>query len=57
MSCEAVHHLRWCIFLRVRHAGSCSSLAKVPSQIAFSSKEFALSNSVIVLFVSVVVSV
>jgi len=29
---ETVVHLRWCRFLRVRHAGSCSSLAKVHSQ-------------------------
>jgi len=32
MSCETVGHLCWCRFLRVWHAGSCSSLAKVHSQ-------------------------
>ena len=48
---------------KVMHAGSCSSLAKVHShwwwlrwKIVFCSWEFALSNSVIVLFVSIVVS-
>ena len=30
--CETVGHFRWCRFLRVQHAGSCSSLAKVYSQ-------------------------
>ena len=56
-------HLRWYRFLRARHPGSCSSLAKVHKQwwrpcrkIVVCRYEFALSDSVIVLFVSVVVS-
>ena len=56
-----VNCLRWCRFLQVQRAGSCSSLVKMHDywwwlywQILFCSWEFALSNSVIVLFVLVV---
>ena len=59
----AVGHLRWCRLLQVQHAGSCSLLVKVHScwwwlrwKTVFCNWEFALSNSVIVLYVSVVVS-
>jgi len=48
-----VGHLCWCRFLEVWPVCSCSSLATV----VFCRWEFALSNSVIALFVYVVVSV
>ena len=58
-----VDHLHWCRLLRAQHAGSCSSLVKINSyrwwlcwKIVFCSWGFAQSSSVIVLFVSVVVS-
>ena len=57
-------HFHWCRFLWVWHAGSCSSLVKMYSswwwlcwKIMFCSWECALSNSVILHFISVVVSV
>ena len=55
-------HLCWCSFFWVWHAGSCSLLVKMHSKwwwlclkIVFCNWEFALSKSVIVLFVSAVV--
>jgi len=58
-----VIHLRWCRFLSVWHAGSCSSLTEIQSawwwlhwKTVFCIWEFAVSNTAIVFFVRVVVS-
>ena len=62
-SCVIVGHLYWCRLLQPQRAGSCSPLMIMYIywwwlcwKIVFCSWEFALSNNVIVLFVSVVVS-
>jgi len=59
--CELGGHLHLCRFLWAWHTGSCSSLVKMHNycgycaeKIVFCSWEFALSNSIIVLFVSFV---
>ena len=58
--CELGGHLHLCRFLWAWHTGSCSSLVKMHNycgycaeKIVFCSWEFALSNSIIVLFVIV----
>ena len=63
LATTTVGQLCWCRFSHARHAGSCSSLAKVHHQwwlpcwkIVFCCWECAPSNTATVLFVSVVVS-
>ena len=63
VSTATAGHLCYCRFLPAEHAGSCSSLVKMHSRwwwvcwkIVFCSGELALSDSVIVLFLSIVIS-